>query len=131
MRNRVQSTDAPRGLPILGPVISEKAMIARLGVKTEELKGFVADRRALRIFLTDGRSVFPTCQLDDQSALLTGLDMVLGELGEGVDDPYTWWGWLLSHPKSGDGRSALELLRDGEFDAVVRAAGRSAWAWRA
>ncbi|MFF1876588.1 hypothetical protein [Leifsonia sp. NPDC058230] len=101
-----------------------------LGIEPETLQALVAVDRVLQVTPGEARPVYPAFQVTDDGSLLSGLDAVICELAGGVDDPWTWWMWLLAHPDYAGGKALWELLRDGETDEVVRAAGRSAWAWR-
>lgn len=117
-------------LSALGPAFTAASMCDLLGVEPEQLNVMVADLAVLQVLTPDGVRVFPTFQVGDGGHLLAGLDAVLCELAGGVEDPWTWWIWLTSRPEQCGGRAMWELLRDGDAQAVVQAAGRAAWAWR-
>ena len=122
---------ATAGLTSLGPAYTEETMRWRLSVEHEVLDAMVSDRRVLQVFAADGRRVFPEFQLTDKGATLPGLDTVLGELADGIDDDgWTAWLWLTGRPAYAGGRAVWELLRDGDVDTVARAAARAAWVWR-
>lgn len=114
----------------LGPAYTTGSMCDLLGIKPEQLKFMVADLTVLQVMTSDGVPAFPSFQVDDDGHLLAGLGDVLCELAGGVEDPWTWWIWLTSRPERFGGRSMWELLRDGDTQAAVQAAGRAAWAWR-
>jgi hypothetical protein len=122
---------AAAGLSYLGPCYTEETMRERLGVEPAELDAMVADLQVLRVSTADGRQVFPTFQLLAGGTVLPGLQEVLSELAAGADDRgWTAWLWLTARPDYAGDRAVWELLRDAEVDVVVRAASRSAWAWR-
>ena len=114
----------------LGDAYTTEAMGELLNVGTQELRSMVADVRVLEVTGARGERGYPVFQVGADGHLLPGLDDVLCELAGGVDDPWTWWIWCTSLPAWTGGRGVWELLRDGEVDAVVRAAGRVAWTWR-
>jgi len=117
-------------LSALGPAFTSGSMCDLLGVEPEQLNVMVADLMLLRVVTADGVPVFPSFQVGDDGRLLAGLGDVLCELAGGVEDPWTWWIWLTSRPEWSGGRAVWELLRDGDTQAAVQAAGRAAWAWR-
>lgn len=118
------------GLSYLGPCYTEETMRERLGVEPAALEAMVADLQVLRVTTADGREVYPAFQVTDDGALLPGLAAVLSQLGDGTDDAWTHWLFLMGRPEYACGRQVWELLRDGDIATVVRAASRASWAWR-
>lgn len=118
--------DKPTAEPDLGPLLSADEMMERLGVGPETLRTFDYDHVALRIVLRAG---YPAFQVVD-GKLLPGLQSVLAELSDGIDDPQLHWRWLTTPAGWAGGQAPWKLLREGRTDDVIRAAGRAAWAWR-
>lgn len=114
----------------MGPAFTVGSICDLLGVEPEQLNVMTDDLAVLQVMTADGVPMFPSFQLGDDGRLLAGLGDVLCELAGGVEDPWTWWIWLVSRPEQYGGRAMWELLRDGEAQAAVQAAGRAAWAWR-
>lgn len=114
----------------LGDAYTTEAMRELLGVGSKELRSMVSDAQVLEVTGAKGERGFPVLQVGPDGHLLPGLGEVLCELAGGVGDPWTWWIWCTSRPAWAGGRRVWELLRDGEVDVVIRAAGRAAWTWR-
>lgn len=112
-----------------GPAYTEDGIRRELGIAHEQLEVLVERCCLFRVTVDDGSALYPALQVAD-GAILPNLDLVLCELAGGVEDPATWWTWLLGHASATDERARWELLRDGDAAAVIGAAGRSAWAWR-
>lgn len=128
---KTETAGAAAGLSSLGPAYTAETMRWRLSVEEAVLDAWVADRRVLQVVPAPGRRVFPEFQLADDGTTLPGLDTVLGELADGIDDDgWTAWLWLTGRPAYAGGCAIWELLRDGDVDTVVRAAARAAWVWR-
>ena len=118
--------DKPTAEPDLGPLLSADEMMERLGVGPETLRRFEYDHAALRIVV---EARYPAFQVVD-GKLLPGLQNVLAELADGIDDAELHWRWLTTPAEWAYRRPPWTLLRDGHVDDVIRAAGRAAWAWR-
>lgn len=114
----------------LGDAYTAEAMWELLGVGSKELRAMVADLCVLEVVRARGEKGYPTFQVGANGELLPRLGDVLCELATGVNDPWTWWVWYTSRPAWAGGHRVWELLRDGETDTVVHAAGRAAWTWR-
>lgn len=102
----------------------------RLGIDADQLEAMVARLQVLKLTTRIGTDIYPPFQVLETGELLPGLREVLYELADGTEDPWTWWLWLTSEPDWAGKRAVWELLREGGSDAVIRAAGRAAWAWR-
>lgn len=114
----------------LGRAYTAETMWELLGVGSRALRSMAADVEVLEATGTKGENRYPAFQVGADGRLLPGLGDVLCELAGGVEDPWTWWIWFTSRPAWAGGRTPWELLRNGDIDSVVQAAGRSAWAWR-
>lgn len=115
----------------LGTALTPAAMCERLGITPDQLERLVDEDLLLQVVTADGRPLFPAFQVTEDHTLLPYLDSVLGELSDDlVDEGCARWQWLVSRPAFTEGRALWEMLRDGDPEPVIRAAGRSAWAWR-
>ena len=112
-------------------LLTEARVCALLGIDSNALQTLVSADRVLEIRIVGGNG-YPAFQFGADATLLPGLHEVVAELRV-VDDQWLWWRWLLL-PAPGsdenDARSRWEQLRGGDSDDVIRAASRSAWAWR-
>lgn len=112
-------------------LLTEADVCGLLGIDSDALRALVADDRVLEIKIVGGNG-YPAFQFGTDATPLPGLHEVIGELSV-VDDQWLWWRWLLLPTPGAEGddaRSRWEQLRDGDIEAVVHAASRTAWAWR-
>ena len=114
----------------LGPALTASSVCDLLGVDATALRVLVDTDQVLELLTADGVRVYPRSQLGGDGTTTPGLSDVIAELASGVDDPWTWAGWLSARTDRRQGRNAFEQLRAGEHDTVVREAGRAAWVWR-
>ena len=117
-------------LEALGDAYTAEAMCGLLGIGSRQLRSMVTDVEVLEVTGARGERGYPMFQVGTDGSLLPGLCDVLCELADGVDDPWTWWIWLMSRPRWANGDAMWELLRDDGRRGVVSAAGRAAWTWR-
>ena len=100
-------------------LLTSEELAARLGLKTRQS---VHDRlKKGRIVGWEGARrgyVFPAEQFDDRDRPLPGLDLVVGQFGDG----YVAWVWLTTPRPSLDGETPLALLARGETERVADAA---------
>ncbi|NYD76070.1 hypothetical protein [Leifsonia soli] len=129
-RSRSQLRRQQLPTAVLGYAYSPETISELLDVGSEQLRSMVADNQVLQVVGAHGEAAFPVFQVTDQHKLLPGLGQLLGELADAVDDPWTWWIWLARPDIAFGGRAPWELLRDGETNKAIQAAGRAAWAWR-
>lgn len=102
----------------VGPCLT-RAGAARLLGKSEQ--AVAQDHRLLAFRNGDGRVVYPLVQFDGPRPV-EGLDRVVAVLAGAGDGDLTVLAWLTAPKPSFDGRSALDALRDGDLDAVLRLA---------
>lgn len=112
--------DAAWGAQI-GPVLAQRDA-ARLLATTEQAVS--KDRRLLRLRNRDGRPVYPVVQFDGRSRL-DGVAEVVATLSPTLQ-PLTVAAWLTAPNRSLGRRRPVDLLRDGDRDAVLALARRLA-----
>lgn len=112
---------------VVGPVYTSQGLQRWLGVSRQAISQHVQARRILRLTTADGVSVFPSFQFDEGGGRLPHLNDVLDALAEGVDDAWTWAGWL-NTPNS-TGLTQASRLRRGDWKLVREQAVEDAAAW--
>lgn len=126
---------------IVGPCYSSGSLQKELDISRAAVSKAVSDLRLLRLETADGTHVYPAFQITHRS-MVRGMREVLIALREGVNDPWTWAQWLntpVPDLSSDDSiqtsdlpkRPHISRLIEGDVDAVVRAAHRTAAGWAA
>jgi hypothetical protein len=106
-------------LAMQGALIDAAEVSARLGIDASEIEQRRRDGLLIAVPLADGPFGFPTWQFL-RDGLLPGLERVLRDLG--VQDAWTRAAFFVSGDVRLDGRTPLDMLLDGEIEAVRRAA---------
>jgi hypothetical protein len=110
---------------ILGPVYDRDGLERSFGYTTEEIKTMVKEDALLELVTSDGAAFYPASCFDDNGQPWPRLSEVIGKLrGIGIADPWGLAFWLSTGASEWEGRSALELLRTGEWaDEVITQVG--------
>lgn len=114
----------------LGPAYTARTICDRLHVGPDTLRHLVDSDQILRVTTVDELDIYPAFQIGDDGSLLPGLPDVIAELATGVDDPWTWWRWMVAVSDKVGRRTAWEMLKAGDVEDTVMEACRTAWAWR-
>ncbi|TFD14624.1 hypothetical protein E3T42_11465 [Cryobacterium sp. TMT4-10] len=113
----------------MGPFYDGASLMRLLAISTEELDRASNAGEILRTRTADGTDLYPSFQLNASVERLAGLREVLTVLDPGLDDP---WGdalWLTAVVRRFEGRSAAELMRNGELEPVLAAARQDRTTW--
>ena len=111
----------------VGPCFRSQGLQKWLGISRQALNQHVQARRILRLVTSDGVSIYPGFQFDNNGERLPHLKDVLDILATGINDPWTWAMWLTT-PDDGGVTSATQL-RNGEWKKVFDDAMEDAAAW--
>lgn len=109
----------------VGPFLDEAGTRGRTGLSSSELGALIVSNDILAVTSSDGVVLVPSFQFGLHGELLPGLRSVTALLRPVCDDNWDLALWLLA--PSVDfvgGRSAVELLRDGEVEQVFTIAQR-------
>ena len=116
---------------IVGPCFTADAIARELRWTATEVTTAAASLNLLELETSDGVLLYPTFQLCE-GGVMDGLTPVLQVLSTGTASRWTWAQWLSTpvNDESGEGAlSAIEQLRAGQLDDVLRDARHVAWAW--
>lgn len=117
---------------VVRPCFTVTSMARTLGWTEAEVGDAAASLTVLEVTTSDGVVLHPSFQVRD-GQLVEGLDAVLQVLNTGTKSP---WMWALSlntridDESAEEAPSALEQLRAGKLEDVLRDASHTAWAWR-
>ncbi len=106
-------------------------MARTIGWAEADVTEAAASLQILELVADDGVVLYPAFQVTD-GRIVDGLPRVLEVLSTGIRSTWTWAQWLNTRPDDGDGTelpSAIEQLRAGELEDVLREARHDAWAW--
>ncbi len=115
---------------IVGPCYTAATLARELGWSEDE----VADETwftLLPLETREGRLLYPAFQVHE-GRLVDGIADVMLALSVGTHDSWTWAQWLNTpvHDETGeDAPSAIEQLRAGRLEDVLRDARRAASSW--
>lgn len=112
---------------IVGSCYTSGSLQRELGIKRGAVSKAVKEMRLLRLSTSDGKTLYPTFQVR-HGRLVPGLDRVLRELSEGINDPWTWAQWLNTEY---EGARAIDRIAAGDIESVVLEARNDAAAWAA
>lgn len=118
---------------IIGPCYTAASLARTLGWKDTSIAEATASHYLLELETSDGALLYPAFQVWD-GRVVDGLGAVLQVLSTGTSSRWTWAQWLnaATNDASGeDAPSAIEQLRAGELDDVLRDARHAAAAWSA
>jgi len=116
---------------IIGPCHRASSIARELGWTSEQVAAAVASLTLLELKTDDDVRLYPAFQLW-QGRILDGLQQVLQVLSTGTTSSWTWAQWLNSPADDETGEpasSAIEQLRAGQLDDVLRDARHTAAAW--
>lgn len=127
-------TAAPERNPwadIIGPCYTAGSIARTLGWTAGAVTRAASSLELLELDPVDGPVLYPVFQVWD-GAPVKGLGQVLRVLSTGTHSRWTWAQWLNTRLPDGEGGeepSAIEMLRDGRLDEVLRDAQHDAWSW--
>lgn len=116
---------------IIGPCYTSASLARALGWTESEVGAAAASLTILELLTDDGVLLYPAFQVWE-GHVVPGLTEVLRVLSTGTQGRWTWAQWLNTRvdDDSGDeALSAIEQLREGQLDDVLRDARHAAWAW--
>ncbi|WP_314646781.1 hypothetical protein [uncultured Microbacterium sp.] len=116
---------------IIGPCYRSTSLARALGWTDEQVVEAAAALQILELLTDDGVLLYPAFQVHD-GRVLEGLAEVLRVLSSGTSGRWTWAQWLNASVDDDSGEeapSAIEQLRAGQLDDVMRDAKHVAWAW--
>nr|WP_314843376.1 hypothetical protein [uncultured Microbacterium sp.] len=116
---------------IIGPCYTATSIARELGWTAQDVHSAAASLVLLELVTDDGATLYPAFQLCNGHPV-EGLTEVLRILRTGVNSPWTWAQWLNTALTDEDRErqpSAIEDLRAGRLEDVLREAQHDAWAW--
>lgn len=114
---------------LIGPFYDEPSLAALLRVSPVTIDRLVADAAILCTTTEDGTKLYPAFQFGPGGELLPGLSTVLAVLRRAGSDDWGHALWLKAPVERFEGRSATDLLSDGDLARAVSAAERDAASW--
>lgn len=114
---------------IIGPCYTTTSMARTLGWTESKVAQAGETLQLLVLETDDGVTLYPALQLHD-GHVAEGLSDVLAFLQTGTADHWTWAQWLNTALPDEDVPRAIDALRAGRLDEVLRDAEHDAWAWR-
>ncbi|WP_144796584.1 hypothetical protein [Microbacterium paludicola] len=124
-------TDKNPWAEIIGPCYRSTSLARALGWTDVQVTEAAAALRILELQTDDGVLLYPAFQVND-GRVLEGLAEVLQVLSSGTRGRWTWAQWLnaaVDDETGEDAPRAIEQLRAGQLDVVLRDAKHAAWAW--
>lgn len=116
---------------IIGPCDTRTSLARALGWTEDQVAESAVSLRLLELLTDDGVLLYPAFQVDD-GQVVAGLTEVLRVLSSGTRSRWTWAQWLNTPVDDETGEEvprAIEQLRAGQLDIVLRDAKHVAWAW--
>lgn len=116
---------------IIGPCYTVASLARALGWTESEVRTAAESLTILELLTDDGVLLYPAFQVWE-GGVVPGLEETLHILSTGTQGRWTWAQWLNTRVNDDSGEeapSALEQLRDGHLDDVLRDARHVAWAW--
>ncbi len=116
---------------IIGPCYSASSLARTLGWNEALIVEAAASRHLLELETSDGASLYPAFQVWG-GRVVDGLGAVLQVLSTATSSRWTWAQWLnasTDDDSGDDAPSAIEQLRAGQLDNVLRDARHAAAAW--
>ena len=116
---------------IIGPCYRRASLARALGWTEDEVAGAAASLQILELLTDDDVLLYPAFQVLD-GHLIPGLTQVLQVLSTGTEGRWTWAQWLNSPFDDDSGEPApraIEQLRAGQLEEVLRDAEHAAAAW--
>lgn len=124
-------TDKSPWAEIIGPCYTTASLARALGWTEADVADAAASLRVLELTTSDDKLLYPAFQVHE-GHLVAGLDEVLQVLSTGTQGTWTWAQWLNAQVNDDTGEeapSAIEQLRAGELEDVLRDARHAAWSW--
>ena len=116
---------------IIGPCYTVGSLARALGWTESDVKEAADSLDVLELETDDGVMLYPAFQVHE-GQLVEGLGATLRVLSTGTRGRWTWAQWLNTRVNDDTGEeapSAIEQLRAGQLDDVLRDARHTAWAW--
>lgn len=116
---------------IIGPCYTVGSLARALGWTESDVKEAADSLDVLELETDDGVMLYPAFQVHE-GQLVEGLGATLRVLNTGTRGRWTWAQWLNTRVNDDTGEeapSAIEQLRAGQLDDVLRDARHTAWAW--
>lgn len=116
---------------IIGPCYTAASLARALGWTESEVRTAAASLTILELLTDDGVLLYPAFQVWE-GGVVPGLSEALHILSTGTQGRWTWAQWLNTRVDDDSGEeapSAIEQLREGRLDDVLRDARHAAWAW--
>lgn len=116
---------------IIGPCYRASSIGRELGWTSEQVTAAAASLTLLELKTEDDVLLYPAFQVWD-GRLVNGLGEVLQVLSTGTASTWTWAQWLnaaVDDETGEDAPSAIEQLRAGQLEDVLRDARHAAAAW--
>lgn len=114
---------------IVGPCYTVAGMARALGRTEAEVHAASETLRLLALETDEGVTLYPAFQLHE-GQVVKGLSEVLAVLQTGTADHWTWAQWLNTALPDEDPPRAIDALRAGCLEEVLRDAAHDALAWR-
>jgi len=114
---------------IIGPCYTTTSLAGTLGWTEAEVTKAGETLQLLVLETGDGVTLYPAFQLH-AGRVVDGLSDVLAVLQTGTASHWTWAEWLNTALADEDVPRAIDALRAGRLDEVLRDAERDAWVWR-
>lgn len=124
-------TDKNPWADIIGPCYRQASLARALGWTEDEVAAAAASLQILELLTNDDVLLYPAFQVRD-GRLVEGLARVLQILSTGTRGRWTWAQWLNSPFDDDSGEPApraIEQLRAGQLDEVLRDARHAAASW--
>lgn len=116
---------------IIGPCYTRVSLARTLGWTEQEVAKAAAALSLLELETVDGTLLYPVFQVWS-GQVIDGLGAVLQVLSTGTAGRWTWAQWLNTAVDDESGTpspTAIEQLRAGRLDEVLRDARHTAWSW--
>lgn len=116
---------------IIGPCYTVASLARALGWTESEVSAAAASLTILELLTDDGVLLYPAFQVWE-GGVVPGLAEALHILSTGTQGRWTWAQWLNTRIDDETGEeapSAIEQLRKGQLDDVLRDARHAAWSW--
>lgn len=113
----------------LGPFLDGDGVLNLAALSVDEL--LICEEFGDVLVLATGiEKVYPSFQFGSSGERLPGLREVIATLKPDTQDAWDIALWLTTVSRRFDGRSAVDLMREGRCDVVISAAKRDAAGWR-
>ncbi|MCT1365048.1 MULTISPECIES: hypothetical protein [unclassified Microbacterium] len=124
-------TDLNPWAQIIGPCYTAASIARALGWTPDRVTAAVESLSLLELETDDNVLLYPAFQIDD-GRIIEGISEVIRVLSTGTRSTWTWAQWLNSRVDDETGEeaaSAIEQLRAGHIEDMLRDARHAAAAW--